>query len=322
MTEFKDNCPTLEDLQEFSCGLQNPDIEKHLQRCAKCRETLEKEQKLNSLLDGYLTPPAELNDRILQACKDAKEEDEFLMAPVPAPSRFQRHTRRAWYSYAAAAALLVVGVLVGVLIPNSTEHSLESADVMMVDAAPAAVAYEAPAVAMADEAPASLMMAKAFAPVQEENLAMPPVMVADGSEGFSLKDSLAFSKGRTVPQDVTTVSMKNAAPRGRRHGHLAPIGDEVTHVWLADTLPSADELQAFTQKNHGEICTPVSVNDKGVLSISLTATDEEVQQIADKLYSGSHWKLLSPASPQPCLANRTSFNGHPVKYNIKVVPNK
>lgn len=318
MTEKSLQCPSQEVLLDYAYGEEMPQVTSHLAECEKCRGFVGRERRLNQLLDGYCETPSGLAEGISQACRDEMDEEEFL-APKPSIAAL----RRALFEYVLKVAALVAVIagaffyigrqsayLGGDAVAASTETPVSVDSLFIDEVAPRAVAS-------IPKAPA-----RAYTSPRLDTGVELSGKTADPSQGFSLRDSQAFVASQTQnPRQNVTMASSNGADslRGQHGASLAKVHDEVTHVWLADELPSPERIQSFLDKNNGNASGNATPDENGVISITFIGTDAGVQTIADTLYGEKHWKLLSPDYPQPNQAARTALLGAPVKYNIKIV---
>ena len=318
MTEKSLQCPSQEVLLDYAYGEEMPQVTSHLAECEKCRGFVGRERRLNQLLDGYCEPPSGLAEGISQACRDEMDEEEFL-----APRHSFATPRRALFEYVLKVAALVAVIagaffyigrqstyLGGDAVVASTETPVSVDSLFIDEVAPRSVAST------------SKEPARAYTSPRLDTGLELSGKTADPSQGFSLRDSQAFVASQTQnPRQNVTMASSNGADslRGQHGTSLAKVHDEVTHVWLADELPSPERIQSFLDKNRDNASGNATPDENGVISITFMGTDEGVQTIADTLYGEKHWKLLSPDYPQPNQAARTALLGAPVKYNIKIV---
>ena len=314
MTEKSLQCPSQEVLLDYAYGEEMPQVTSHLAECEKCRGFVGRERRLNQLLDGYCETPAGLAEGISQACRDEMDEEEFL-APRPSIAA----PRRALFEYVLKVAALVA-VIAGAFFYIGRQSAYLGGDAV----AASTEFFRGRGVHPQARAVASIPKASSRAytsPRLDTGLELSG-KTADPSQGFSLRDSQAFVASQTQnPRQNVTMASSNGADslRGQHGASLAKVHDEVTHVWLADELPSPERIQSFLDKNNGNASGNATPDENGVISITFMGTDAGVQTIADTLYGEKHWKLLSPDYPQPNQAARTALLGAPVKYNIKIV---
>ena len=304
MKETESQCPSPEELLEFSEGKANPVVSRHLESCQKCRKFVEGNQMLNQLLEDYSKPSPDFAERIQAACREQRLEDEFLTPSQPVS---RKTPRLVFYQRVLRVAALFV-LLLGVFALLRTEKkSSPSLDV-------AARSAEAPAVAAAPEA---LLTAVQQPPLPLPETTALPAAVASAADGFSWKDNMALgkmSKSR-LPQDIMTVSTQGGSLKAVPQNGLSKISDEVTHIWVTDTLPKKNALELPEGCAVQGADTP---DENGIVTWTVVAPDSAVQQLTDCLYQ-KHWRLVSPAAPQPNKKEFAAFNGHPVKYTLKIV---
>lgn len=318
MTEKSLQCPSQEVLLDYAYGEEMPQVTSHLAECEKCRGFVGRERRLNQLLDGYCETPSGLAEGISQACRDEMDEEEFL-APKPSIAA-PRHALFEYVLKVAALVAVIAGAffyigrqsayLGGDAVLASTDTPVSVDSLFIDEVAPRAVAS-------IPKAPA-----RAYTSPRLDTGVELSGKTADPSQGFSLRDSQAFVASQTQnPRQNVTMASSNGADslRGQHGASLAKVHDEVTHVWLADELPSPERIQSFLDKNNVNASGNATPDENGVISITFMGTDAGVQTIADTLYGEKHWKLLSPDYPQPNQAARTALLGAPVKYNIKIV---
>lgn len=258
---------------------------------------------LNQLLEDYSKPAPDFSERIQAACREQRLEDEFLTPRQPASRKAPRLVLYQRVLRVAALFVLLLGVFALLRMEKKTSRSL----------AVAARSIETPAVA---EAPEALL-----AVVQQQPLSLPetttlPAAVASAADGFSWKDNMALGKmSKSLPQDIMTVSTQGGSLKAIRQNGLSKISDEVTHIWVTDTLPGKNALDLPEGCAFQGADTP---DENGIITWTVVAPDSVVQQLTDCLYQ-KHWRLVSPAAPQPNKKEFVAFNGHPVKYTLKIV---
>ena len=244
MTEKSLQCPSQEVLLDYAYGEEMPQVTSHLAECEKCRGFVGRERRLNQLLDGYCETPSGLAEGISQACRDEMDEEEFLAPkpPIAAP-------RRALFEYVLKVAALVAVIagaffyigrqsayLGGDAVAASTETPVSVDSLFIDEVAPRAVAS-------IPRAPA-----RAYTSPRLDTGVELSGKTADPSQGFSLRDSQAFVASQTQnPRQNVTMASSNGADslRGQHGASLAKVHDEVTHVWLADELPSPERIQSL-----------------------------------------------------------------------------
>jgi len=89
---------------------------------------------------------------------------------------------------------------------------------------------------------------------------------------------------------------------------------QVTHIWAIKDIAKAQKYLESLVK--GEELTWKHSN--GIRTTSLILSDQDLQQLIDKLYH-SDWSLLSPFYPQPEAADVTIFTGKKICYNLKLI---
>ncbi len=262
------------------------------------------ERQLDSLLDAWMTPPEGLAQRICARCREEAEEEEFL-GPVPVSSR-RRGWGQALLSLAACLCLLASATVL--LRGRGTEAS--SPEAVSVLPSPVAVRPW--------EAPSSL---PALSQEQQDVVASLPLR----ERGFSFQDDLLFRRRTPAlpPQNVTAVSARGGFSAASSNVTPLPAAErEVTHVWLAPKMLSQEKLQEFLTRNPVLAQGSAVPDDHGVYTLSLQAMDTEIQHTVDVLFRDLHWKLLSPDSPQPGQGDKTPVTGKPIRYTLKIIPQK
>ncbi len=283
------------------------------------------DRQLDSLLEAWMTPPEGLAQRICDRCRDDAGEEAFLR-----PAVYPRRRNWGQVILSLAACLCLLASLT-VLLRERPQVAGEREAVSVMAAAPAlgsvprAFSQEAP-VPAASPRVASLP-APAAVPASQE--AAPRVASSHSlrEQGFSFQDDLSLRRRRLVspPQNVTAVSAQGGFPEGELASHVSPLPvaeQKVTHVWLASSKFSPEKLEDFLKKNPVLARGSAVPDEQGIFTVSLLAMDTEIQYTVDVLFGELHWKLLSPDSPQPGQRENTPVTGKPIRYTMKIIPQK
>jgi anti-sigma factor RsiW len=97
-------------------------IERHLHKCRNCADTLSRVNKLERLFEDTPLPPvpAGFSESLMQL---ARRRQYLQQAPEPAVIRIWEWFDRTGLKQSAAAAVLVVGLAIGVLMGRDTWQS-------------------------------------------------------------------------------------------------------------------------------------------------------------------------------------------------------
>lgn len=257
------------------------------------------EKTLDALLENYMAPPKDLAQRICASCKAERELEEQFLTETAVEMPLPRRRRRRSYDVACriAAAFVLVGCVLALAYRSGKKTQAEN---MVVSHSSDAMQMSAPA--------------------------QPPELIAsalpstgNASLGFSLQDSLALmQKNTSSEQNIMAVSTNGAMPHAKKHSQLAPVANEITHVWIAK---NASDIRQFLNGDSEDLDKTFTPDENGVITLGITADDTSIQALVDELYNSGHWKLVSATSPQPNQGDITPLDGHPVIYTLRIAGN-
>ena len=214
-------------------------LEKHLEHCPACRALDADLASLHQLLPTLAPePPAELNERIMDAVRAEKT------VPFPAPGQKKPRRWKAWVSVAAVAALVFLGGRAALPALNSGGASMPAtADAPAGTELPAADAAQAPEAAL-QEAPAAEVPASkapsAEAPASQAPAAEQPSGEASSAEAASPRAGSKTSGG-------TGSTERTAEPGGTAQPKTDTAGGEagITTMMIDPAAAQLDEAGAL-----------------------------------------------------------------------------
>lgn len=293
-------CPSQPDLSAWTDLQNNPNIEKHVNECAKCSAKVEDYRTIDRAIEKIICPPADLVERIKDSYR--KSEDPGILSGWPFPPR----------KILKYAAVFAVAGLAGWLATISVQQNKNPTGRPFARVSP-----EAGEQLSVNTAPGTDRDRR------NTDLAENPLEKSESTPVES--PSPGGTPGSTIsPEDLamadTSGTSGNRGASGFDSSLRKIVQRRVKHVWAVE---DPEKILEFINRNlpakvvHGSEI--IRSTDKVILKLLIG--DNQLQDLVDRI-QGEDCSLISSDLPQPGGSRETFFTGNTVLYEADLVSRK